>query len=539
MSAAPSSPNLMDFGDSPRATASGSAASAGLLDDPFAVMFRDQAAVSVSGSHSAAPTSGSASVDDPFATLSTARLPPPVPTASAQPSSPHSVPTAAPPSSAGASGSVACAASDSPAQLHFFVSCCAVDGNLVQPATRTAQTLMRGALSMLAQKSPRTKAPSEVAVEVRVAREFPVVGRENDAAMAVVSGGPPILESESYWSERRKSRNPHFAVGFNVTCNIAAMRDRHIQIMIMIPDENSASTKNAQVYGVEVSPVNQLKQFLFYRPSARSAGGEPFVDVDGWLRFELYHESYGIMSGIENQFLGEVVVPLQSIRDTMAVEEKTIWDGDEVLFTQGINEMQSLANMVGHSGVSIQGKINSTSLQTIIDYYKRFTAAGLTLAESHVGSHPDEILRNLRASVETENSASKNTCILFHAADAVRSLNGGRITYCKSGKDRTAMSVTLEQARLLVQRKRHVLQELLETTTTGSSASGEAGPLEEVKDAANTMREFGVRIEIAKKNVGRYKYSFNSLQRKLLPEIYRPPVSTIQDMVTSVTARDS
>ncbi|KAJ0393626.1 hypothetical protein P43SY_004256 [Pythium insidiosum] len=305
MSAAPSSPspNLMDFGDSPRATASGSAASAGLLDDPFAVMFRDQAAVSVSASHTAAPTSGSASVDDPFATLSTARLPPPVPTASAQPSSPHSVPTAAPPSSAGASGSVACAASDSPAQLHFFVSCCAVDGNLVQPATRTAQTLMRGALSMLAQKSPRTKAPSEVAVEVRVAREFPVVGRENDAAMAVVSGGPPILESESYWSERRKSRNPHFAVGFN--------------------------------------------------------------------------------------------------------------------------------------------------------------------------------------------------------------------------------------------RKRHVLQELLETTTTGSSSSGEAGPLEEVKDAANTMREFGVRIEIAKKNVGRYKYSFNSLQRKLLPEIYRPPVSTIQDMVTSVTARDS
>jgi hypothetical protein len=53
------------------------------------------------------------------------------------------------------------------------------------------------------------------------------------------------------------------------------------------------------------------------------------------------------------------------------------------------------------------------------------------------------------------------------------------------------------------------------------------------------MREFGVRIHIAKKNVGRFKYSFNSLQRKLLPEIYRPPMSTVQDMVTSVTARDS
>ncbi|KAE8989950.1 hypothetical protein PF010_g19010 [Phytophthora fragariae] len=95
------------------------------------------------------------------------------------------------------------------------------------------------------------------------------------------------------------------------------------------------------------------------------------------------------------------------------------------------------------------------------------------------------------------------------------------------------MSTTLEQARLLVQRKRHVLEEI------ESGGATEYGPLEEVKDVANTMREFGVRIHVAKKNVGRFKYSFNSLQRKLLPEIYRPPMSTIQDMVTSVTARDS
>ncbi|KAG7380768.1 Phosphatidylinositol 3,4,5-trisphosphate-dependent Rac exchanger 2 protein [Phytophthora boehmeriae] len=205
-----------------------------------------------------------------------------------------------------------------------------------------------------------------------------------------------------------------------------------------------------------------------------------------------------------------------------------------VLFTQGINEMQSLANMVGHSGVSVQRKINSTSFQTIVEYYNRFTeVCGVGMSEASVGSHPDEILRNLRVSVESENSASKNTCILLHAADAVRSLNGGRVTYCKSGKDRTAMSTTLEQARLLVQRKRHVLQEIESGNAT------EYGPLEEVKDVANMMREFGVRIHVAKKNVGRFKYSFNSLQRKLLPDIYRPPISTIQDMVTSVTARDS
>ncbi|GAB9473659.1 hypothetical protein Gpo141_00010808 [Globisporangium polare] len=205
-----------------------------------------------------------------------------------------------------------------------------------------------------------------------------------------------------------------------------------------------------------------------------------------------------------------------------------------VLFTQGINEMQSLANMVGHSGVSIQNKINSTSFRSIVEYYNRFTSCGVALnSETSVGSHPDEILRNLRVSVEGENSSSKNTCILLHASDAVRSLNGGRVTYCKSGKDRTAMSATLEQARLVVQRKRHVLEEI------ESGSSTEYGPLEEVKNVANIMREFGVRMEIAKKNVGRYKYSFNAIQRKLLPEIYRPPVGTIQDIVTSVTARDS
>lgn len=207
-----------------------------------------------------------------------------------------------------------------------------------------------------------------------------------------------------------------------------------------------------------------------------------------------------------------------------------------VLFTQGINEMQSLANMVGHAGVSMQSKINSSSFRALVGYYNRFTTCGVGLhAETSVGSHPDEILRNLRQSVEGENSASKNTCILFHAEDAVRSMNGGRVTFCKSGKDRTAMSATLEQARLLVLRKRQVLQEI----ETGSGGGADSGPLEEVKEAANIMREFGVRIEIARKNVGRTKYSFNSIQRKLLPEIYRPPMCTIQDMVTSVTARDS
>ncbi|KAF0744998.1 hypothetical protein Ae201684_000581 [Aphanomyces euteiches] len=95
------------------------------------------------------------------------------------------------------------------------------------------------------------------------------------------------------------------------------------------------------------------------------------------------------------------------------------------------------------------------------------------------------------------------------------------------------MSVTLEQARLLFKRVSGVNPlHLLGATEQLNISADEL-------NAANLMREFGIRIKIAKKNVGRFKYSFNALQRKMLPDIYRPPVSTIQDMVTSVTARDS
>ncbi|CAI5737877.1 unnamed protein product [Hyaloperonospora brassicae] len=277
-----------------------------------------------------------------------------------------------------------------------------------------------------------------------------------------------------------------------------------------------------------------------------SHGKELYMISDAWVAIKCLDTfSFQLFEGADMEVVLEkqegagyvIKVPVPSTEFPQLPESLRIGgliSVTAVLFTQGINEMQSLANMVGHSGVSIQRTINSTSLHTISEYYSRFTdVCGTGMSEASVGSHPDEILRNLRTSVECENSASKNTCILLHAADAVRSLNGGRVTYCKSGKDRTAMSTTLEQARLLVQRKRHVLQEI------ESGSASEYGPLEEVKEVANIMREFGVRIHIAKKNVGRFKYSFNSLQRKLLPEIYRPPMSTIQDMVTSVTTRDS
>ncbi|RHY33845.1 hypothetical protein DYB32_001373 [Aphanomyces invadans] len=202
-----------------------------------------------------------------------------------------------------------------------------------------------------------------------------------------------------------------------------------------------------------------------------------------------------------------------------------------VVFTQGINEMQSLANMVGSSGVELQSTINNASFKSLQTYHAKYlkttnAAVELDSTAAHL------LLDPLMAVVQSENAAAKNTRILLEAAD-VRRLRGGRVTYCKSGKDRTAMSVTLEQARLLFKRVSGVNPLHL----MGATEQLSIGP--EELQAANLMREFGIRIKIAKKNVGRYKYSFNAIQRKMLPDIYRPPVSTIQDIVTSVTARDS
>ncbi|KAF0715616.1 hypothetical protein AaE_011291 [Aphanomyces astaci] len=92
------------------------------------------------------------------------------------------------------------------------------------------------------------------------------------------------------------------------------------------------------------------------------------------------------------------------------------------------------------------------------------------------------------------------------------------------------MSVTWEQAAWASS-----LHQVLQTENDDDDDKGD----KDVLALANLMREFGVRLDVAHKNVGHKRYSFNALQRKLLPPMYRPPMSTIQDMVTSVALRDS
>ncbi|CCI43794.1 unnamed protein product [Albugo candida] len=124
-----------------------------------------------------------------------------------------------------------------------------------------------------------------------------------------------------------------------------------------------------------------------------------------------------------------------------------------VLFTQGINEMQSVANTV--LDTRLQDEINHESGKTLAQYFKSFKMQFRRLYEED-NLHPDtaEYLAHLKAEVRlfldrlrlalTHHVQRKNVNLLIESSDLCRKLGAARTTCCKSGKDRTAMAVTLE-----------------------------------------------------------------------------------------------
>ena len=215
-----------------------------------------------------------------------------------------------------------------------------------------------------------------------------------------------------------------------------------------------------------------------------------------------------------------------------------------VLFTQGINEMQSIVNQTDRSKTELQDLINLNNLRPLkvyCDKYSRLALAmppmqphdyrnglhhlyrgnaqqqqqqqqprpkprhhhSLEFSEQDVAREYSTLeLMIINASHQT-GARSKHPEILQKASDLCRALGAGRVTVCKSAKDRTAMSVTLEHGRIL--HKHHNL------------------PQCRIKSTVAVMRTHGARIENAFKNTGKRQFAFNKLQRSLLPEDYRCP----------------
>ncbi|OQR86919.1 type I inositol-3,4-bisphosphate 4-phosphatase [Thraustotheca clavata] len=162
-----------------------------------------------------------------------------------------------------------------------------------------------------------------------------------------------------------------------------------------------------------------------------------------------------------------------------------------VLFTQGMNELQTVANTVRKG--QLQHAINQESAVVLESYLKSVNAPPSTF----------KIWDQVKKMIY-DTKDEKCMDILEKTSFISRSVGAGRVTCCKSAKDRTAMSVTLEQSKFMI------------------SNCGDG----DVAMWTQLLRTYGVRRENARKNIGSAQYCFSSWQNYLLPSAYKCPPGT-------------
>lgn len=221
-----------------------------------------------------------------------------------------------------------------------------------------------------------------------------------------------------------------------------------------------------------------------------------------------------------------------------------------VMFSQGIDIMQSITNTwdssdAGLSSRDLQLQINISGLRNLNAYCElvqpinnrslssvggtsdysmstaeettpsRHRSRGSSTGHAYGGltedAHPlTGVLEDL---IKYGDPSEKNVEMLLEIERICRMLGGCRVTFCKSGKDRTGMAITQEQSRLLG-----------ENFDCGQS-------VERIIRDANTMRLYGTRLMVAEKNIGKPVFAINRLQIQFLPLLYRPPLQVTEELI--------
>eukprot|EP00593_Proboscia_inermis_P003797 CAMPEP_0171321966 /NCGR_PEP_ID=MMETSP0816-20121228/114674_1 /TAXON_ID=420281 /ORGANISM="Proboscia inermis, Strain CCAP1064/1" /LENGTH=570 /DNA_ID=CAMNT_0011820341 /DNA_START=251 /DNA_END=1960 /DNA_ORIENTATION=- len=145
------------------------------------------------------------------------------------------------------------------------------------------------------------------------------------------------------------------------------------------------------------------------------------------------------------------------------------------------------------------------------------------------GVHP--LLQPLHQSVLRSAGNTMEHGVLDHAAKTCATLGGGSMIFCKSGKDRTAMQVTLKQTQFILKERFRLSSAGQTQTHPNTNAPPKTNTYtedaSEIYRQATVMRTYGTRLALCEKNVGQPKYAFNSLQAKFMPKMLKPPVGVI------------
>ena len=115
--------------------------------------------------------------------------------------------------------------------------------------------------------------------------------------------------------------------------------------------------------------------------------------------------------------------------------------------------------------------------------------------------------------VAANKPTDKHVHVLLKTNHLCRALGGIMGVFCKSGKDRTAMGVTLDMTHSLIE---------------DSDVQVSQG-----MNICQLLRQYGVRRMTVYANTGQSLYAFGQLDRMTLPACFNPPTSICSGAVNT------